>query len=126
MAAAAAPPQPLMAERAKKILPSATVNSTSERFTSGGTHLDLHPLAVFEVLDQRVLLLEVAAGDVAGQQGGHELHRVVGLQIGRHVGDQGVGRGMALVEAVAGELLDQPEEFGGLLLGQPLLMRRRR
>ena len=53
--AAAAPPQPLMADSPKQIFPSGTVNSAAERFTSGGSTAIVHPLAVFEVLDQRVL-----------------------------------------------------------------------
>jgi hypothetical protein len=68
------------------------------------------------VLDEGVLLLEVAAGDVAGEQGGHELGGIVRLQVGGLPGQQGVGRGMALVEAVAGELLDQREHLLRLLL----------
>ena len=37
MAVAAAAPQPLMADSPKQILPSETVNSGPERFTSGGS-----------------------------------------------------------------------------------------
>ena len=48
----------------------------------------------------------------------------MGLEIGRHVGDQGVGRRVALVEAVAGELFDHAEQLAGLVLRQPLLRRR--
>ena len=83
----------------------------------------LHPLAVFEVLDQRVFAFEIAAGNVAGQQRRHELDRLVGLEVGRHVGDQGVGRAVRFVEPVAGELLDQSEQLGGLLFRHPLLVR---
>ena len=85
-------------------------------------HRDGHALAVFEVFDQRVLLLEVAARDVAGEQGRHEFDRVVGLQVGGRIGDQGVGGGMALVEAVAGELLDEAEQVGRFLLRQSALV----
>ncbi len=79
--------------------------------------------AVFHVLDQRVLAHEVAARDIARQQGGHELDRIVGFQVRRLVGDQGVGRGMALVEAVAGELGDQFPDLFRVFLGQPVLDR---
>ncbi len=92
----------------------------------GRQRLDVHPAAIFQMLDQRVLLLEVAAGDVAREQGRHELDRIVGLEIGRHVGDQGVGGRMALVEAVAGEFLDHAEQIFGLpLVASPWRPRRR-
>ena len=80
-------------------------------------------LAVFEVLDQRVFAFEIAAGNVAGQQRRHELDRPVGLEVGRHVGDQGVSRAVRFVEPVAGELLDQSEQLGGLFFGHPLAVR---
>ena len=53
--------------------------------------LDVHPLAIFQMLDERILALEVAARNVARQQRGHELDRIVGLQIRRLIGDQRVG-----------------------------------
>ena len=86
-------------------------------------HRNAHPRRILQVLDQRVLALEIAAGDVAGQERGHELDRVVGLEVSRHVGDQSVGGAVRLVEAVARELLDQPEQLGGLLLRHPLPVR---
>ena len=76
----------------------------------GGGDLDPHPPAVLDMLDERVFLLEIAAGDVAGEERRHELHRMVGLEVGGLPGEQRVGGGMALVEAVAGELLDQAEQ----------------
>ena len=42
---------------------------------------------------------------------------MVGLQVGGLIGDQRVGRGVALVEAVAGELVDLLEDLLGLGLG---------
>ena len=48
--------------------------------------------------------------DFEAHGGGQELDRVVGLEIGRLVGDQRVGRGMGLVEAVARELRHQLED----------------
>src|SRR3546814_1148351 len=53
---------------------------------------------------------------VVGHRGGEELDRVVGLEVGGLVGDQCVARGVRLVEAVAGELVDQVEDIGGALL----------
>ena len=44
----------------------------------------------------------------------HELDRMIGLQIRGLVGDQRVGRGVALVEAVFGEALQQVEDHVGL------------
>ena len=38
-----------------------------------------------------------------GEHGRHELGRVVGLQVGGLIGDQGIGRAVRLVEAVAAE-----------------------
>ena len=43
-------------------------------------------------------------------QRGEELDRVVGLEVGRLVGDQGVAEGVGLVERVPGERLDQVED----------------
>ena len=45
-----------------------------------------------------------------GQDGRHELDRVVGLQVGGAVGEDRVGRGVGLVEAVLGKLLHQIKE----------------
>ena len=47
-----------------------------------------------------------------------ELDRVVGLQIGRLERDERVGRGVALVEAVIGELGEEVEDLVGLALVQ--------
>ena len=114
MAAAAAPPQPLMADRPKQILPSITVKSASERFTSGGSTVMSIRRQSSRCSTSESFFLKLRPGDVAREQGGHELDRIMGLEIGRHVGDQGVGGRMALVEAVAGELFDHAEQFVGL------------
>ena len=71
--------------------------------------------------------VEAGAADVLGEQGelvglghveahrrGEEFGRVVRLQPGGLVGDQRVAGGMALVEAIAGELVDQVEQLVGL------------
>jgi hypothetical protein len=58
----------------------------------------------------RVLVEEldlVGIGHFRRQRGGHEGRRMVAFEPGRVVGDQGIGGGVRLVEAVAGELLHQ-------------------
>ena len=104
IASPAAPPQPLIAARPNRILPLGHGEIGFRAVHIRRHHFDVHPPAIFQMLDQRILLLEVAAVDVAREQGRHELDRIMGLEIGRHVGDQGVGRAVRLVEAVAGEL----------------------
>ena len=47
---------------------------------------------------------------------GEELDRIVRLQVGGLVGDQRIGRGVALVEAVVGELRHQARRWFGLRL----------
>ena len=51
---------------------------------------------------------------VEAHRRGVEFGAVVRLQPGRLIGDQRVGGGVALVEAVAGELVDQVEQLVGL------------
>ena len=64
----------------------------------GRQHLDAHAPALGQV--DRPLVLVVAH---AGEQGGHVLGRVVGLEVGRPVGDQAVGGRVRLVDGVVGE-----------------------
>ena len=61
-------------------------------------HLDAHPAALGQV--DRPAVLVVAD---AGEQAGHVLGRVVGLEVRRPVRDQPVGRRVRLVEGVVGE-----------------------
>ena len=61
IASAAPLPQPLIALRPNRISLPATAKSTSDRFTFGGTTVTFIRSAVFQVLDQRVLALEIAA-----------------------------------------------------------------
>ena len=82
-------------------------------------HLDPHPPAVLDMLDEELVAL--GAVHLRREHGGHELGRVMGLEIGRLVGDQRIGRAVRLVEAVAAEVLDQVEDLGGLLPLQPAL-----
>ena len=86
----------------------------------GRKHRNAHLPALVDVLHD---LVHVAR--LRGEQGRHELDRVVRLQIRRDVGEIGVGGGMRLVEAVAGELLHQIEDLGDLL-GREAALRWRR
>ena len=52
------------------------------------------------------------------QVGRHEGRWMVGFQIGGVVGQQSVGSGVGLVEAIAGKFFHQVENFIGLFLGQ--------
>ncbi len=54
----------------------------------------------------------VGVGRFDGQQRRGEVPRVVGLEVGRLVGEERVGRRVRLVEAVAGEVLHQLEDLG--------------
>ncbi len=71
--------------------------------------------------------LDAAAADILGEQGqfvglrhveahrrGEEFGRMMRLQPGGLIGDQGIAGGVALVEAIARELVDQIEQFPGL------------
>ncbi|MNM42531.1 hypothetical protein D3C81_533730 [compost metagenome] len=60
---------------------------------------------------------------VRRQRRGHELGRVMALEPGRLVTDQGVGGSVRLVEAVAGELLHQVEDRIGLGFADAVLGR---
>ena len=73
---------------------------------------DVHLAALGDVLDY-VLGLR----GFAGQQRGHELDGIVRLEPGGVIGEQRVGGGVRLVEAVAGELLHQVEDLSGDVLG---------
>ena len=71
---------------------------------------DAHFAALVDVLHHVVGV----AGD-RGEQRGHELDRIVRLQIRRLVGEKRVGGGVRLVEAVSGELRHQVEDLLDLL-----------
>ena len=81
------------------------------RVDVGRQDLDAHLVALADVLDD---LGRRPALGFRGQQGGHEVDRVVGLEVGRLVGQEGVGGAVGLVEAVLGELLDLLEDLVGL------------
>ncbi len=96
------------------------VNSYTEAFTFGGSTVETD-VAAF--LDQRHHLIGVL--HVRREHRGHELRRVVRLQIGRLVGKQRVSGRVGLVEAVAGELFHEIEDVRGELLRAPRAPRRR-
>ncbi len=86
----------------------------------GRQHLHAQLFRIVDVLHHDVALIAVL--DLAGEKGGHELGRVVRLQVGGLVADEGIGGGMGFVEAVAAEEGDQVEDFPRGLLGHaPLL-----
>ena len=64
-----------------------------------------------ELLAEQVELVRVP--QIQGHQSGEEFDRMVGLKVSGLVGDQGIGRGVGLVEAVARELVDLIEDPGG-------------
>ena len=86
---------------------------------AGGEHRDAHALGFL-----------AEGGELVGVRhreahaGGEEGDRVVRLHPGRLVGDERVGRGVALVEAVAGELLQEVESRNRLKLILPWLESR--
>ena len=62
----------------------------------GRLHADAHRPAFLDVLHDLV-----GVAHFRGQQGGHELDRIVGLEVGGLVGDQPVGRGVRVVDGDA-------------------------
>ena len=82
----------------------------------GRKNLDRAVAALGDVLDDLVGIL-----GLAGQEGGHEFHGVMGLEIGGLVGYHGVGGTVGLVEAVTGEMGHEIENFLGFFRRNPLL-----
>ena len=96
----------LMAVRPKRMALPCGVKSASEKSTSGGStgmFISRHSLMYlttfsgFEISDE-----SSAAMNSIG---------IVGFEIGRLIGDQRVGRGVRLIEAVSGELRHQIEDL---------------
>ena len=83
--------------------------------------LDAEPLRLGAELRQLV-----GIAHIQGHRRGQEFDRVVGLHVGGLVGDQRIGGGVALVEAVVGELLQQFEDRLGLALARCRARRSRR
>ena len=84
----------------------------------GRVHRDAEALGVLAELGELV-----GDVDVELHRGGQELDRVIRLEIGRLVGQQGVGGGVRFVEAVIGEFRQQVEDLVGLGLGEAALHR---
>ena len=97
----APPPSPEEVGSARK--------STSEEFTHGGLH---HDAAAARFRGKHRQLVGVA--HVERHRRGQELLAEVRLQIGRVIADERIGGGVGLVEAVAGELVDQLEDVDGV------------
>ena len=75
---------------------------------------------LLEVAPVAVQLFDVAHIERHGR--GEELDRMVGLEVGRLVADQRIGGGVALVEAVACELVDLVEDRRSLVLLDAVLL----
>ncbi len=76
----------------------------------GGNDGDAELAALADVLDDIFGL-----GGFGGEESGHELDGVVGLEPGGVIGEEGVGGGVGFVEAIACELLHEVEELTGAL-----------
>ena len=116
MACAAASPTPLIAARPNRIDGSDRREARPRLVDVGREDGNPGFLAVAEHLDD-----PVGGTDLGGKVGGEEIDRVVRLEVGGLVGDEGVRDGVGLVEAVAGEGLDQGPEVLRLLLRGPVL-----
>ena len=90
------------------VLPS-TSKATPERLIDGRLDLDAEPLRLGAELRELV-----GIAHVEGHRRREELDRIVRLHIGGLIGDERVGGGVALVEAVVGEPLEQFEDRLGL------------
>ena len=91
---------------------AATVNSARPSLMSGGR--TSRPIRRQSSMCSTKNFSRSAPSISRGEDGGHELGRVVGLEPGGLVEHQGVGRRVRLVEAVAAEELDQVEDLGRL------------
>ena len=88
-----------------------TLGGTTGMFISRHSEMYLTTFSGFEVSD--------------GEERGHELDGIVGLEPRGVIGEQRVGGGVGLVEAVSGELLHQVEDFAGLGFGEACARLRR-
>ena len=105
-------------ERAQRIADRAFARRPGLDREDGGGGVDIggqEPDAqALEFLAEGVELVGVA--EIERHRGGEEFDRVIGLEIGGLIGDEGVGGGMGLVEAVARELVDLLENVPGRAL----------
>ncbi len=88
---------------------------------SGGSEPDAEAGAF---LAEEIELVGIA--DLEAHQRGHELDRMVGLEIGGLIGDERIGRGVRLVEAVAREFRHLFEDVLGDARTDAARHRRRR
>ena len=85
-----------------------TSNACAERFTWGGSTVEAETLALAPEDEELVRVVHFA-----GEHGRHECRRIVGLQPGRLVREQGICSGVGPVEPVLGEFLHEIEDAGG-------------
>ena len=86
----------------------------------GRQDLEAHFVALGDVLDDLGRRSPLGLG---GDESGQEVPGVMGFEVGRLVGQIGIGRAVGLVEAVFGELGDLVEDLGRLALGDAVLLR---
>ena len=99
-------------ERTQRIVDAALAHGKSGvgPVHAGGNDSNAHAVA-FALVDRQL----VGQVKIAVHHRRHELDRVVRLEPGRLVADDGIGRRMGLVEAVIGELFQKVEDLAGLL-----------
>ena len=113
-------PRPLIAVRPKRTPSGTTEKCSWLSLMSGGSTGDAALAALGDVDRQLVGVLRFDR-----QQRRGEVPRVVRLEVRRLIREERVGRRVRLVEAVAGEVLHQLEDLGGLLLVDALGAARR-
>ncbi len=104
-------PHVLDRRQAKSDLPPSQGGEIHVRFIYvRGQHLDAHLPTLGDVGGHFVRVVPHR-----GEERGHELRGVVGLEVSSPIGDEGVGGGVGFVEAITGELLDVGEDPPGFL-----------
>ena len=98
-------------ERGERVMDGVAVDIECDAgaVDAGRLDLDAEPLGLGAKLRELV-----GVAHFQRHRGGQELDRVIRLHIGGLIGDQRVGRGVALVEAVFGETFEQIEDRVGL------------
>ena len=96
----------------------AETNLVAHRREIGQTFVDVRrqDLDVLVAALGEILNHFVGIAHFRGQKRRHELHRIMGFEIGGLVGNQSVGRGVRFVKAVAREGFHLIEDFGRFLL----------
>ena len=118
MASTAFWPRFLTAPRPKRMAGAVRREVPVARVHVRRQHRDAHLAALVDVLHHLV-----GVARFRRQQRGHEVDRVVRLQVAGDVGQERVGGRVRLVEAVARELLHQVEDLLDLLLREAALER---